>query len=76
MHLEFRLPTGAGGQSALYSCSLLNRELQSWSSLYGFHYETEITYYKLTVRFDDDQAYTMFMLSWPLAQIRWQVKSD
>jgi len=76
MHIEFRLPSGAGGQSALYSCSLLNRELARWQDLYGFSYTTEITYYKLTVRFDDEQAVTMFVLSWPLTQIRWQIVDD
>ena len=76
MHVEFRLPTGAGGQSAHYACTTLNRELTRWQSLYGFAYTTEITYYKLTVRFDDERAYTMFALSWPRAQIKWQIEQD
>lgn len=76
MHVEFKLPSGAGGQSAHYSCSLLNRELARWSDLYGFEYTTEVTYYRLTVRFDEDRAYTMFALSWPVAQIKWEVKEN
>ena len=76
MHIEFRLPSGAGGQAAHYSCSVLNRELTRWSTLYGFSYTTEITYYKMTVRFPDERAYTMFSLCWPMAQIRWEICQD
>jgi hypothetical protein len=76
MHLEFRLPTGAGGQAALYSCSVLNRELQRWQSLYGFEYTTKITYYKMAVHFEDPVALTMFVLSWPVTQIRWELCED
>ena len=76
MHVEFRLPSGAGGQAALYSCSVLNRELQRWQSLYGFDYTTEITYYKLTVNFEDPCAYTLFALSWVCPQVRWQIVDD
>jgi len=76
MHVEFRLPTGAGGQAAHYSCSVLNRELARWSSLYGFAYTTHITYYKLTVNFTDQRAYTLFALSWILPQIKYTIEPD
>lgn len=76
MHIEFRLPTGAGGQAAHYSCSVLNRELARWQDLYGFEYTTRITYYKLSVHFTDEQALTMFALSWPMTQIRWEIVED
>lgn len=76
MHVEFRLPTGAGGQAAHYSCSVLNRELQRWQSLYGFTYTTNVTYYKLTLEFDDERAYTMFALSWISPQVRWEIVED
>jgi len=76
MHVEFKLPSGAGGQAALYSCSMLNRELARWQDLYGFEYTTHITYYKLTVEFTDEHAYTWFALSWPQTQIRWQICDD
>lgn len=76
MHLEFSLPTGAGGQAAHYSCTVLNQALEQWRDLYGFAYTTEITYYKLTVRFDREQAYTVFALCWPVAQIKWRLVED
>lgn len=76
MHIEFKLPSGAGGQAALYSCSTLNRELARWQTLYGFEYTTHVTYYKLTVEFTDERAYTVFALSWPVPQIRWKICDD
>ena len=76
MHVEFKLPTGAGGQAAHYSCTVLNRELARWSDLYGFHYETQITYYKLSVRFQEDTAITMFALSWPMTKIACRICDD
>lgn len=76
MHVEFKLPSGAGGQAAHYSCTVLNRELARWSDLYGFHYETQITYYRMTVRFQEDHAVTMFALCWPVTQIKWEIRED
>ena len=76
MHLEFRLPTGAGGQAAYYSCSVLSQALTQWRDLYGFNYTTKITYYKLTVEFEDERAYTVFALCWPLTQIKWAICED
>ena len=76
MHVEFRLPSGAGGQAAHYSCTVLNQALEQWRDLYGFDYTIAITYYKLTLRFQDERALTVFALSWPMAQIRWQIVED
>lgn len=76
MHVEFRLPSGAGGQAAHYSCTVLNQALEQWSTFYGFPYTTEITYYRMTLRFEDDRAYTVFALCWPVTQIRWQILED
>jgi hypothetical protein len=76
MHIEFRLPTGAGGQAAHYSCTVLNQTLSQWSDLYGFTYKTRITYYKLSVEFTDERAYTLFALCWPLASLRWEICED
>jgi hypothetical protein len=76
MHVEFRLPSGAGGQAAHYSCSVLNRELRRWQILYGFEYTTKITYYKMTVEFHDERAYTLFALSWSVSQLHWKLCED
>lgn len=76
MHIEFKLPSGAGGQAAHYSCTVLSTELRRWSDFYGFKYTTQITYYKLNVSFEDDRAYTVFALCWPTTQPQWTVKED
>ncbi len=76
MHVEFKLPSGAGGQAAHYSCTVLRRELQRWSDLYGFHYDVQVTYYRLAVRFQEDSAITMFALCWPMTGIRWEILED
>jgi hypothetical protein len=76
MHVEFKLPSGAGGQAAHYSCSVLNRELARWRDLYGFEYTTRITYYRLSVTFTDDRAYTLFALSWCQPGVKWQILED
>ena len=34
MYIEFTLPTGAGGMSAQYTDSILNRNLRDWSAKY------------------------------------------
>lgn len=76
MHIEFKLPSGAGGQAAYYGCTVLNRELARWCDLYGFKYSTRITYYKLRVEFEDLRAYTLFALCWPDLRIQWQLRED
>lgn len=76
MHVEFKLPSGAGGQAAHYSCTVLRQALERWQCIYGFAYTTEITYYKLTVRFTDERAYTVFALCWPVNTLRWQIRPD
>ena len=72
MHLEFRLPKGAGGVNALYPNCTLNRELERWCSLYGYAYTVHKTEYCLEVRFVDERAYTLFILGAPAHfTVRW-----
>jgi len=49
MHIEFNLPTGAGGQSALYFNTVLDTELAEWSVQYNVDYRKTLTYYKAWV---------------------------
>lgn len=76
MHIEFKLPSGAGEQAAHYGCTVLNQELARWSSVYGFGYTTVVTHYKMTVRFEDDRAYTLFALCWPNLKLQWRLEDD
>jgi hypothetical protein len=76
MHIEFRLPTGAGGQAAVYSCSVINRELAAWCASYGFEHSKTISHYKIIVEFPDPRAYTMFALTWQVQGIRVRISND
>ena len=64
MYIEFTLPTGAGGMSAQYTDSILNRNLRDWSAKYQVSYTKKIV--KLTVRitFEDEKAYSLFAMTW------------
>jgi len=74
MHIEFRLPTGAGGQAAIYGCSILNRELAVWSEFYGFEYTKTVSHYKISIEFPDPRAYTVFALTWQVKGLSFRVR--
>lgn len=74
MHIEFKLPTGAGGQAAIYGCSVLNRELEVWCKFYGFTYMKTVSHYKILIEFTDPRAYTVFALSWQLDTPRFRIR--
>lgn len=76
MHIEFMLPTGAGGQSALYYNTVLDQHLTEWSIRYHCEYTKTVTYYKATIELDDEQAYTLFALTWAWTTPRWRVRAD
>lgn len=76
MHIEFMLPTGAGGQSALYYNTVLDQQLAEWSIRHHCEYTKTLTYYKASIRLGSDQAYTLFALTWSWSTPRWQMKSD
>ena len=76
MHIEFRLPTAQGGQQAVYTCSLLMRELAAWCRLYGFEHYKTISHYKIIIEFPDPRAYTVFALTWQLQAISVRISDD
>jgi hypothetical protein len=76
MHIEFMLPTHGGGQTALYTSSILLRSLEQWSSLYGYQYRTTIEHYKIWIEFNNEYAYTLFALTWSLARPQWRITAD
>ena len=77
MHIEFKLPKGAGGVNALYPTCTLNRELERWCSLYGYAYTVHKTEYCLEVRFVDHRAYTVFLLGAPVHfSVRWTYSEE
>ncbi len=74
MHIEFRLPTGAGGQSALYFNTVLDQHLAQWSTFYHINYTKTLTYYKAHVWLPTEQDYTVFALTWRWTTPEWIFK--
>ena len=73
MHIEFKLPTGAGGQAAAYVNTLLDRELREWCQQHSIQYTKQILHYKVIVTFDRAEAYTLFVLSWHYAKPEFRI---
>ena len=71
MYIEFRLPTGAGGQAAAHANYMLKQKLEQWSALYGIHLRRKTVKYTVRVTFDDDRFYTYFATTWKSAN-SWQ----
>jgi hypothetical protein len=64
MYIEFQLPRGAGGQTASYALSIVQKKLILWAAKYSVEYRTKIFKYTLRVTFDSDESYTLFALTW------------
>jgi hypothetical protein len=76
MHIEFMLPTGAGGQSALYYNTVLDQHLVEWSQYYHCTYTKTLTYYRASIQLNSEQAYTLFALTWTWSTPKWIIKED
>jgi hypothetical protein len=74
MHIEFNLPTGAGGQSACYFNTVLDQQLTQWSIRYHINYTKTLTYYKASIWLPAAEDYTVFALTWHWATPRWIVR--
>jgi hypothetical protein len=64
MYIEFRLPSGAGGQGAAYALGVIRNKLSTWAVKYNISYRTKVFKYTLRVTFDLDESYTLFALTW------------
>lgn len=73
MHIEFRLPTGAGGQAAHYFNTVLDRELSAWSQRYHCPYTKTLYYYKAQVTLSRPEGYTIFVLTWQWENSRYRI---
>jgi hypothetical protein len=71
MYLEFRLPTGAGGQAAAHANYLLCEKLVRWSERHGVPMRRKTIKYTLRVTFDDERFYSFFATTWQ-ASNDWQ----
>lgn len=64
MHIEFRLPTGAGGMAAQHFNGILTRELNAWAKEFGISYNKKIVKWTVQVTLKDPRHYTLFVLTW------------
>ena len=64
MYVEFKLPTGAGGQAAAHVNNILSKELLFWCETYNISYVKKVVKYTVRVTFADDQHYSFFALTW------------
>lgn len=68
------MPTGAGGQSALYFNTVLDQHLAQWSMRYSIKYTKTLTYYKAWIWLPEEQDYTVFALTWQFDSPRWAIR--
>ena len=73
MHIEFKLPTGSGGQAAQYVNTMLDRELTEWSLQYGVPYTKTVMHFQARVELDQDRDYTVFVLTWHYPWPQWRI---
>lgn len=74
MHIEFRLPTGAGGQAAHYFNTVLDRELCLWSTQYHCAYTKTLYHYRAHIELARPEAYTLFVLTWQWESPRYEIR--
>ena len=64
MYIEFRLPSGAGGQTAAYALSVICEEIHDWLEKHPVESTQKTIKYKHRLAFNDDRNYTLFALTW------------
>lgn len=65
MHIEFNLPTGAGGMAALHWSNKLKQRIVQWAAERDIIVEYYSgTAYRLCFEFEKDCDYTLFALCW------------
>lgn len=64
MHIEFRLPNGAGGQAASFAKHLITNALAEWGAKRKILYRTRIDGYTYKVFFDNPAEYSIFAMTW------------
>lgn len=63
MHIEFRLPNGAGGMAAGHASAGYRKRIKTWAEQHGDPpYRIFVKSYKLILEFEDPQYYTLFLL--------------
>jgi hypothetical protein len=81
MYIEFSLPQGAAGQSAVHANHIINQALHNWSDRYNIPYNVKNIKYFKRITFDDDAHYSFFAMTWNPDKryhvlSRWRIVSD
>ena len=64
MYIEFRLPQGAGGQTAYHALCVIQKEIQKWLDQHSIPATQKTIKYTHRLAFNDDHHYTLFALTW------------
>lgn len=64
MHIEFRLPSGAGGMAALHASKHIRDRVQAWAAEHNVKITSAHTGYRMTFILAEERDYTLFALSW------------
>jgi hypothetical protein len=81
MYIEFSLPYGASGQSAVHASHIITQTLHTWSDQYNIPYNVKNIKYFKRITFNDDAHYAFFALTWNPdkkfhALSKWRIVSD
>ena len=64
MYIEFRLPQGAGRETAYYALAVIQNEITKWLEQHSLPCKQKTIKYTHRLTFDDDHYYTLFALTW------------
>lgn len=64
MHIEFRLPSGAGGMAAGYRNQSLRKRVNEWATTHNITVINYTNGYRCCFEFAKDSDYTLFALCW------------
>lgn len=64
MHLEFKLPQGAGGMAAGYRNMHLKKRILAWADQHNITVINYTNGYRCCFEFARDGDYTLFALTW------------
>ena len=71
MYIRFKLPTGAGGMTALHASNYIRKRVETWAELHNVKITSEHTGYTMTFILEHSRDYTLFALSWQPELSRW-----
>ncbi len=76
MHLEFPLPSSAGGITVKYGNTRLDRGLAAWSLRWGYRFSKTVVGYRVWVELESPESYLWFAMTWNDEISKWQIKED